>query len=128
LAKSIATVQEVYDLARKGKRDALRELLHDDATWYPAREGAWKPCLGADEVLRTLMWRAGVARMRPSDFIDLGDRVVLRVRGRSVQRLGARGLIFPALFQIVSLRGGKVAGIQDYPDRATAYAAAGLKG
>jgi len=127
LAKSTETVQEVYDLARKGKRDALRELLHDDVTWYPAREGGWKPCTDADEVLRTLMWRAGVNRMRPSGFIDLGDRIVLQVRGRAVQRLGARGLWFPALFQIVSLREGKVASIQDYPNRATAYAAAGLK-
>jgi len=127
LAKGTETVQEVYDLARKGKRDALRELLHDDVTWYPAREGGWKPCMDADEVLRTLMWRAGVNRMRPSGFIDLGDRVVLQVRGRAVQRLGARGLWFPALFQIVSLREGKVASIQDYPNRATAYAAAGLK-
>jgi ketosteroid isomerase-like protein len=128
LAKSTETVQEVYDLARKGKRDALRELLHDDASWYPAREGAWRPCTDAEEVLRTLMWRAGVNRMRPSGFIDLGDRVVLQVRGRAVQRLGARGLFFPALFQIVSLREGRIASIQDYPNRATAYAAAGLKG
>jgi ketosteroid isomerase-like protein len=127
LAKSTETVQEVYDLARKGKRDALRELLHDDVSWYPAREGAWKPCTDADEVLRTLMWRAGVNRMRPSGFIDLGDRVVLQIRGRAIQRLGARGLLFPALFQIVSVRGGKIASIQDYPNRATAYAAAGLK-
>ena len=127
MAKSTETVQEVYDLARKGKRDALRELLHDDVSWYPAREGAWKPCTDADEVLRTLMWRAGVNRMRPSGFIDLGDRVVLQIRGRAIQRLGARGLLFPALFQIVSVRGGKIASIQDYPNRATAYAAAGLK-
>jgi ketosteroid isomerase-like protein len=127
LAKSTETVQEVYDLARKGKRDALRELLHDDVSWYPAREGAWKPCTDADEVLRTLMWRAGVNRMRPAGFIDLGDRVVLQIRGRAVQRLGARGLFFPALFQIVSVREGKIASIQDYPNRATAYAAAGLK-
>ena len=127
MAKGTETVQEVYDLARKGKRDALRELLHDDVTWYPAREGGWKPCTDVEEVLRTLMWRAGVNRMRPSGFIDLGDRIVLQVRGRAVQRLGARGLWFPALFQIVSLREGKVASIQDYPNRATAYAAAGLK-
>ena len=127
MAKSAETVQEVYDLARKGKRDVLRELLHDDVTWYPAREGGWRPCTDADEVLRTLMWRAGVNRMRPSGFIDLGDRVVLQLRGRAAQRLGARGLLFPALFQIVSLRDGKVASIQDYPNRETAYAAAGLK-
>jgi ketosteroid isomerase-like protein len=123
---NIDAVQHVYDLARRGKRDEVRALLRDDATWHPAREGAWKPCTNADDVLRTILWRAGVNRMRPSDFIDLGDRVVLQVRGRAVQRLGAKGLLFPKLFQIVALRDGKVASIQDYPTRAAAYAAAGL--
>lgn len=123
---NIDAVQKVYDLAKRGKRDELRSLLRDDVSWHPAREGAWRPCSNADEVLRTLLWRAGVNRMKPSDFIDLGDRVVFQVRGRAVQRLGAKGLFFPKLFQIVAVREGKVASIRDYPNRQTAYEAAGL--
>jgi ketosteroid isomerase-like protein len=123
---NIDVVREMYDLARRGKRDELRALLSDDATWHPASEKGWKPCTNADEVVRTIMWRAGVNKLRPADFIDLGGRVLLQVRGRAVTRLGARGLLFPKLFQIVTLRDGKVSSIQDYPNRSSAFAAAGL--
>jgi ketosteroid isomerase-like protein len=119
-------VREVYDLARRAKHEELRAYLVEDVTWHPAREGAWKPCTNADEVVKTLLWRAGMNKMRPFDFIDLGDRVVLQLRGRGVGRLGARGF-FPRLFQIVVLRGGKVVSIKDYSTRGEALAAAGVK-
>jgi hypothetical protein len=77
--------------------------------------------------VRTLLWRAGLNKLRPFDFIDLGDRVVFQLRGRGIGRLGARGLIFQRLYQVAVVRGGKVVSLQDYPNRATAYAAAGLK-
>lgn len=125
-SKNVDIVREVYDLARRAKHTELRLLLQDDVVWSPAREGAWKPCTNADEVVRTLLWRAGVNKMRPADTIDLGDRVLVQLRGRGLARLGARGLI-AHLFQIVVLRGGKVVSIQDYPRRSDALAAAGLK-
>jgi ketosteroid isomerase-like protein len=119
-------VREVYDLARRAKHQELRGFLAEDVTWHPAREGAWKPCTNADEVVKTLLWRAGMNKMRPFDFIDLGDRVVLQLRGRGIGRLGAKGF-FPRLFQIVVLRGGKVVSIKDYSTRGEALAAAGVK-
>jgi ketosteroid isomerase-like protein len=119
-------VREVYDLARRAKHEELRAYLVEDVTWHPAREGAWKPCTNADEVVKTLLWRAGMNKMRPFDFIDLGDRVVLQLRGRGIGRLGAKGF-FPRLFQIVVLRGGKVVSIKDYSTRGEALAAAGVK-
>ena len=119
-------VREIYELARHGKRDEVRKRLHDDVSWHPAREGAWKACIDADEVLRTLLWRAGMNKIRPADTVELGDRVVVQLRGRGMDRLGAKGL-FPRLFQIVVFREGKVASIQDYPGREDAFAAAGLK-
>jgi ketosteroid isomerase-like protein len=119
-------VREVYDLARRAKHEELRAYLVEDVTWHPAREGAWKPCTNADEVVKTLLWRAGMNKMRPFDFIDLGDRVVLQLRGRGIGRLGARGF-FPRLFQIVVLRGGKVVSLKDYSSRDEALAAAGVK-
>jgi len=125
-SRNVVTVREVYDLARKAKHKELRELLDDGVSWEPAREGAWKPCENADEVVRTLLWRAGMNRMRPSEFLDLGDRVLVQLRGRHMSRLGAKGM-FPRLFQIVVVRGGRVSSIQDYPNREAALAAAGLK-
>jgi ketosteroid isomerase-like protein len=123
---NVARVREVYDLARRAKHQELRVLLVDDVTWDPAREGAWKPCANVDEVVTTLLWRAGMNKMRPSDFIDLGDRVLFQVRGRGMGRLGAKGFL-QKLFQIVVLRGGKVVSIKDYASRDEALAAAGVK-
>lgn len=126
-SKNVDIVREVYDLARRAKHTELRLLLQDDVVWNPAREGAWKPCANADEVVRTLLWRAGVNKMRPADTIDLGDRVLVQLRGKRLERLGAKGLV-PRLFQIVVVRDGKIAAIQDYGRREEAYAAAGLHG
>jgi ketosteroid isomerase-like protein len=121
-----AAIEAIYQLARRADHRTLREWLHDDATWHPAQEGAWKPCENADEVVRTLLWRAEANRLRPGEMIELGDRVLVQLRGRRLERLGAKGVI-PRLFQIVRLRDGKVASIRDYGRREEAHAAAGLR-
>jgi ketosteroid isomerase-like protein len=118
-------VDEIYRLARRADHRALRTRLHDDATWHPAKLDAWKPCETADEVVRTLLWRAEANRLRPGEMIELGDRVLVQLRGRRLERLGARGLV-PRLFQIVVVRDGKVSSIRDYGRRDEAHAAAGL--
>jgi ketosteroid isomerase-like protein len=123
---NVATIQEVFRLARRADHRALRLRLHDEATWHPAHEGAWKPCETADEVVRTLLWRTDANRLRPGDVIDLGDRVLVQLRGRRLERLGAKGFV-PRLFQIVVLRDGKIVSIRDYGRREQALAAAGLK-
>ena len=120
-------VEEIYTLARKADHRGLRERLHDDATWHPAREGAWKPCTTGDEIVRTLLWRATANGLRPGELIDLGDRVLVQLRGRRLGRLGAKGGFFPKLFQVVVLRNGKVSSIRDYATRDEALADAGLK-
>jgi ketosteroid isomerase-like protein len=124
---NVETVREVYELARRARHQQLRGFLVEDVTWHPAREGAWKPCTNADEVVKTLLWRAGMNKMRPFDFLDLGDRVVYQLRGRGIGRLGAKGFLFPRLFQIMVVRGGKVVSMHDYSTRSAAYSAAGLK-
>ena len=120
------TVEEIYRLARRADHRGLRQRLHDDATWEPASPGAWKACENADDVVRTMLWRADANRLRPGEMIELGDRVLVQMRGKRLERLGARGLV-PRLFQIVVVRDGKVASIQDYGRREDAHAAAGLK-
>ena len=113
---NVASVRELYELARRAKHAELRLRLHEDITWHPAREGAWKPCANADEVVRTLLWRADANRLRPGEMIDIGDRVLVRLRGKRLERLGARGVI-PRLFQVIVLREGRVASIRDYHRR-----------
>jgi ketosteroid isomerase-like protein len=122
-----AAVQEVFRLARRADHRALRTKLHDHVTWTPSTTAKWKPCTDADEVVRTLLWRAEANRLRPGQTIDLGDRVLVQLRGRRLERLGAKGLV-PRLFQLIVLREGKVESIQDYGRREDAYAAAGLHG
>jgi ketosteroid isomerase-like protein len=119
-------VEEIYALARRANHRELRLRLHDDVTWHPAREGAWKPCTTADEVVRTLLWRANANKLRPGEMIDLGDRVLVQLRGKRLERLGAKGFV-PRLYQIVILRDGRVSSIRDYSRREDALADAGLK-
>jgi ketosteroid isomerase-like protein len=120
------TVEEIYKLARRADHRALRQRLHDDATWFPAKEDTWKPCENADEVVRTMLWRCDANRLRPGEMIELGDRVLVQMRGKRLERLGARGFI-PRLFQIIVIRENKVVSIRDYGRREDAHAAAGLK-
>ena len=125
-SENTAAIQELFRLARRADHRTLRMHVHDDATWHPAREGAWKPCTTADEIVRTMLWRADANRLRPGEMIDLGNCVLVQLRGRRLERLGGKGFI-PRLFQIVVLREGKVASIRDYAKREEALAAAGIK-
>jgi ketosteroid isomerase-like protein len=127
MSSTLEIIQEVYGLARRGDRRRLRELIADDATWHPAREGAWNPCRDGDTIVKTLLWRSGAAnRLRPGETIELGDRVLIQLRGRRLERLGARGFM-PKLFQVVEVRDGKIVRMQDYPRREEALVAAGLQ-
>jgi ketosteroid isomerase-like protein len=126
MADNLAAVREIYELARRTKHEELRTKLHDDITWYPAREGVWKPCENADEVVRTLLWRADANRLCPGEMINVGDRVLVQLRGRRLDRLGAKGFI-PRLFQVIVVRDGKIASIRDHSKRESALADAGIK-
>jgi ketosteroid isomerase-like protein len=126
MSTTLETVKQAYLYARRGDRRQLEALIADEATWHPASEGAWNPCPDGQAVLKTLMWRAGGAnKLRPGQTIELGDRVVIQMKGKRLERLGAKGLI-PRLFQIVEVRNGKIVRIQDYPRREAALTAAGL--
>jgi hypothetical protein len=104
----------------------LRKLIVDDATWEPSAKGKWKACKSADEIVRALLWRAGPAnRMRPGETIDLGPHVVMRLRGRRLERLGASGFWAPKLFQVVEVKAGKIVRMRDYGTMEEALAGTG---
>ena len=127
MTTTLETVRQAYGLARRGDRRQLEELIADDATWHPAREGAWNPCRDGETVVKTLLWRAGGAnKLRLGTAIELGDRVVVQLKGKRLERLGAKGFI-PRLFQIVQVQDGKIVRMQDYPRREAAMTAAGLE-
>ena len=119
-------VREIYELARRANHRELRTRLHDDVTWSPAREDAWRACDGADEVVQTLLWRSTANRLRPGETLDVGPLVFVQLRGKRLERIGAKGFI-PKLFQVIWFREGKVVRIQDYARRTEALEAAGVK-
>ena len=127
MREAVDVAERVYALARKGDRIGVRELIADDATWDPAAKAKWKPCSDGDQILQTLIWRASHAnRLKLAEPIDLGPLAVIRLRGKRLERLGARGLI-PKLFQIVEVRDGKIVRMRDFSRREEALVAAGLK-
>ena len=125
-AEHVDAVREVFELARRARHVELRARLHEDITWHPAREGVWRPCTNAEQVVRTLVWRAEANRLRPGELLDLGSTVFVQLRGRRLDRLGGRGFV-PKLFQLVVIRDGRIASIQDYAHREDALAAAGVR-
>ena len=123
-------VAEAYSLAKKGKNLKLRELIVDDATWEPSRKGdkkpKWNACKDADQIVKALLWRAGPAnRMRPGQTIELGSQVIIKLRGRRLERLGARGFWAPKLFQVVEVKAGKIVRMHDYGTMEEALAGSG---
>jgi len=119
-------VNEAYALAKKTDHKSLRKLIADDATWHPAPKGKWKACDGADEVVRTLLWRAGRAnRLRPGETVEVGSQVVFRLRGKRLELIGAKGFWAPKLFQAVEVKAGQIVRIRDYGTMEEALAGTG---
>ena len=126
MSAGLDVVAEAYALARKSNHKKLRELVADNATWEPSKKGKWNPCKDADQIVRTLLWRAGSAnRMRPGQTIELGQHVVMRLRGRRLERLGAKGFWAPKLFQVVEVKAGKIVRIRDFGTMEEALAGTG---
>ena len=126
MSEPLDLVTRAYALAKKTDHKTLRTLFADDATWEPTAKRKWKPCANADEIVRALLWRAGRAnRMRPGETIDLGRYIVFRVRGRRLERLGARGFWAPKLYQVVEVEGGKIVRMRDYGTMEEALAGTG---
>ena len=129
MSRAIEVAAQAYALAKKSQHKQLRELVADDATWEPAKKAKWKPCINADQIVQTLLWRAGRAnKLRPGETIDLGSQVVMQMRGKRLERLGARGLLTPKLFQVIEIKDGKIVRMHDHTKLEEALAATGHKG
>jgi hypothetical protein len=129
MSRAIEVAEQAYALAKKTQHKQLRELIADDATWEPAKKAKWKPCINAEQIVQALVWRAGRShKLRPGTSIDLGPHVVMQMRGKRLERLGARGLLAPKLYQVIEIKNGKIVRMHDHSKLEEALTATGHKG
>jgi ketosteroid isomerase-like protein len=121
-----AVVQDVYRLMRRGNPRELLDLIDPAATWQGAEGTKWKACENGEEVAKTLLWRGTVHRLRATEVIPVGNKVLVGLVGTRMNRLGAPWWGFK-LFQIVSVRDGRIVRIQDFGRREPALAELGLR-
>jgi ketosteroid isomerase-like protein len=117
---------DFFGALRSGQYEIAAEMLEPDVRWQGLHED-WV-CLGRDEVLAT--FRTGIEERRDVDaleFIRAGDQVVFGARGPGITEVGGEPLE-GQIFNVYTLRDGRIAQIHDYRLRGEALAAAGIAG
>jgi ketosteroid isomerase-like protein len=122
---TVQVVREAYALLHHGDPRRLLDLMAADATWEPATDARVRPSESGEELAKTFMWRGALHRLRARELIDVGDRVVVRLGGRRLTRLGAPRWT-RQIFQVVTVRDGRIVLIRDYATRDEAFTAVGL--
>jgi ketosteroid isomerase-like protein len=107
---------------REGDQEAVRAVLDPNVTWQGLHED-WV-CHGPDEVIQTfqegLRHRRDVAAL---EFVRAGNRLVMGVRGPSLDEVGGEPL-GGQIFNVFTVSNGKIVRIEDYRLRAEALQAA----
>src|SRR2546425_3586717 len=123
--KNLETVMiDFFGALRGGDFGAAAGLLDPEIAWQGLRE-EWV-CHGREEVLET--FRSGLEQRREVDALEFtrgGDQVVLGARGPSMTEVGGEPL-GGQIFNVSTLRDGRIVRIDDYRGRNEALAAAGV--
>jgi ketosteroid isomerase-like protein len=109
---------------RRGDFEAAKGLLDPDVSWQGLRE-EWV-CHGGEEVIDTFRW--GLEQRREIDALEFtraDDRVVLGARGPSITAVDDEPLE-GQIFNVFTLRDGRIVRIDDYRGRREALTAAGI--
>jgi ketosteroid isomerase-like protein len=115
---------DFFGALRRGNFDDAAALLDPDVTWQGLRDD-WV-CHGREEVIETFRW--GLDKRRDVDALEFtraGGQVVLGVRGPSISEVDGEPLE-GQIFNVFTLRDGKIVRIADYRNRGEALAAAGV--
>ena len=128
--ENVEAVKRGFEAYNAGDLGALREMYDPAVVWHHL-EG-WPepgPSVGRDAVLRQVEqlqepWREGDRLETLGDFIDAGDRVLVRAAWRGSGSGPDAAMEFSYLF---TLRKGKVITIQMFWDHADALEAVGLR-
>jgi ketosteroid isomerase-like protein len=127
--ENVEIVRRGFEVWNTGDMDALRELYDPGIVWRPA-EG-WPepgPYVGREAVMRQLeqlrrTWDGDT--LEPiDDFIDAGDRVVVRIIWRGA---GQGPELNMELTGVYAVRDERIIGIEFFWDHADALEAAGLR-
>jgi ketosteroid isomerase-like protein len=123
------------DIAARSARDwvALAEIWHPDIQLEPlvVVPGA-RTYRGFDEIRRFFdTWSEPYSeyRVEADEIVEAGDRVVTveRIAGRGLRGSDAETWIQDTLFRLISFKEGKIWRVKEYPTRAEALEAAGLR-
>ena len=113
---------DFFGALRRGDFDAAAALLDSEVSWQGLQE-EWV-CHGREEVIDTFRW--GLEQRREIDALEFtrgGDRVVLGARGPN---LGPPEERLSQIFNVFTLRDGRIVRIDDYRARSEALTAAGI--
>jgi uncharacterized protein len=125
--ENVEVVRMLFEAYNQGDLDAALARLAADVVYETGQEVA---AHGPEEV--QAMWDRWESdweaiRTEPEEFIDAGDRVLVTVRYSGRGR-GSGIDLDDRLFDVYTLRDGKVCHKAEYRDRSEALAAAGLPG
>jgi ketosteroid isomerase-like protein len=125
MSRNLDLLQAAYQRAGRDGVDAVVDLLDPQVQWLAAEPGPWD-CHDREQVLETFrrQYDQGVR----ADFgmpVEAGNKVILDVRPYRQDEHGNK-TDQQRLWQVLTMREGKIIRIQDYTDQATALQAAGL--
>jgi ketosteroid isomerase-like protein len=112
---------DFFGALRRGDVEAAAELVDPDVIWQGLRE-EWV-CHGRDEVLETFRWGLERRREIALELTRAGEQVVLGARGPSI---GPAEEPLGQIFNVFTLREGRILRIDDYRGRREAFTAAGV--
>ena len=115
---------DFFGALRRRDFEAAAGLLDPEVSWQGLRE-EWV-CHGRGEVIDTFRW--GLERRREVDALEFtrgGDSVVLGARGPSITAVDDVPLE-GQIFNVFTLREGRIVRIDDYRGRKEALTAAGV--
>jgi uncharacterized protein len=128
---NVELVRAAYAAFNRRDFEAVSEFLHPELEWHPylgAVEGSIYR--GRDAVVK--MWSdlddsfGGTLRVEPSEVIDCGEQIVVVIEARATGS-GSGAEVHQSWVQLATIRDGLICHVEPYPDRSSAFKAAGLQ-